>query len=109
MATGTMFTAAERNVRVPVIEPYLAPLPDPVRYGDVPTRAAKVQVVTFRYDMNHSADESFEGGGSFEHQHPSYEIRGRQHPWVERVNTAPPQHIAYGSLFTTERPSYGYS
>lgn len=43
---GIDMTPAERNVRVPITV-YPQQSPDPIRYGDTPSREAKNQVVTF--------------------------------------------------------------
>jgi hypothetical protein len=51
--------------------------------------------------MENSQDWRFQG------VNPDYvagasAVPGRQMPWDQRVNTAPPVHVAYGSLFTQE-------
>jgi hypothetical protein len=105
---GVTWTAAERNVRVPVI---LSPQesPDPIRDGATPARQAKVQVVTFAYDMgmmmgseDFAWGENVDIGGDL-----ASTPFGNHLVWRERSNIAPPQHVAYGSLFQTTPTLYG--
>lgn len=105
-AVGIRTTAGERNVRVPVIKPYQE-APDPIREGATPSRAAQVQVVTFARDMNASMGEDFILGNP-DYYNQAWTPYGRQAPWAERANIAPPQHVAYGSLFQYDPYVYGY-
>jgi hypothetical protein len=104
---GTVFTAGEKNVRVPILVlPQNAP--DPERQGAIPARPAMNQVATFTYDMGWSfGAEDFTWG---ENAHVTGELAsmpyGRQMTWDERSNIAPPQHMAYGSLFQFEPTVY---
>lgn len=91
---------AAKNVRV-VEQIFPQEAPDPIRDGAVPTRPARNQVVTFFADMENSQDWRFQA------TNPDYyagasAVPGRMMPWDQRVNTAPPSHVAYGSLFTQE-------
>lgn len=107
-AVGVAWTAGERNVRVPVEKPFQE-APDPIREGATPSRPAQVQVVTFANEMNASMAEDFTMGQGFpEFNDGAWTPYGRQAPWVERSNTAPPQHVAYGSLFQYDPYTYGY-
>lgn len=108
-ASVKTWTAGERNVRVPVlINPQEAP--DPIRQSDVPSRPARIQVATFTYD---TATWEAEGmvpdmdNANVEGVLASVPY-GRQAVWNERANIAPPQHVAYGSLFYSDPVTYGY-
>jgi hypothetical protein len=93
------WTAPERNVRVPVT---LAPqrVPDPPAQGaEAPSRRAMIQVVTFFNDMCLSQEERFTPI-DVNWSRMAWRPYGRRTtPWTERANIAPPQHVAYGSLF----------
>lgn len=104
---GVTWTPAERNVREDVIKP-AQEAPDPIREGATPSRVARVQVATFAYDMG----QAF---GAEDFTAPDLNFRSTRQtpgrgmlPWQERANTAPPQHVAYGSLFQYDPLTYGF-
>lgn len=109
-ASVKTWTAGERNVRVPVqVNPQEAP--DPIRQSDVLARPAMNQVATFSYDTASWEAESMVAGvdnANIEGVLASTPY-GRQAVWNERANIAPPQHVAYGSLFYTDTAVYGYA
>lgn len=103
------WTAGERNVRVPVlINPQEAP--DPIRQSDVPSRPARIQVATFSYDTASWEAEGMAAG--VDNANVAGVLAstpyGKQATWNERANIAPPQHVAYGSLFYSDPSVYGY-
>lgn len=103
---GVTWTPGERNVRVPVEEP-VQEAPDPIRYGATPARRSQVQVATFRYDQGQMVGtEGFEEMDLW-FRNRRQTLPGLQQPWTERANTAPPQHVAYGSLFQYDPTIYG--
>lgn len=105
---GFTWTPGYRNVRVPVQEPQQE-APDPIRQGATPSRPSKVQIATFRYDMNASMAEDFQNVDVIYPRAESVGVpRGRMEPFTERANIAPPQHVAYGSLFQAPANAYGY-
>lgn len=107
-AQGATWTAAERNVRVPLtFGPQESP--DPIREGATPARAAKVQVVTFAYDMGQQIGaEDFTFGENVDIRGDLASVPYGGHlAWGERANIAPPQHVAYGSLFQSTPTLYG--
>jgi len=107
-AQATTWTAAERNVRVP-LNIGAQDAPDPIRQGAVPSRQAKIQVVTYAYDMGLAVGtEDFAWGDNVDIRGDLASVPYGNHlPWRERANIAPPQHVAYGSLFQTTPTLYG--
>lgn len=108
-APEPVWTPAMRNVRVLVgVHPQQAP--EAPRQGDIPSRPAKLQIQTAFYDTNAWSAEGFAFG-----QAGNVDIEGDlasapyglQAPWNERANMAPPQHVAYGSLFYYQPTVYG--
>ena len=103
---GTNFrTMAERNVRI-VENIHPQESPDPPRDGAIPCRPSKNQVVTFFADMEVSSDWRFQAINPDWHHPGASRPAGRMAPWDARVNIAPPQHVAYGSLFTQDFAGY---
>jgi hypothetical protein len=102
------WTPATRNVRVPVgVSPQRAP--DAIAQGsDTPSRRAVVQVATAFFDTSYDMEERFLPIDVLRVNN-AWSPRGRQLPWIERANTVPPQHVAYGSLFVSAPTFYGYS
>lgn len=107
VAVGIRASAGEANVRVPVQKPFQE-APDPIREGATPARPAQVQVVTFSREFYDSHDSGAFIMGNPDYYNEAWTPYGRQAPWVERSNIAPPQHVAYGSLFQYEPYVYGY-
>jgi hypothetical protein len=102
-------TAGEANVRVPVT---VYPQEAPERgaqggaYGLIPSRPAQVQVVTFYHDQTRTQADSFQATILGPAPHAAVP-RGRMAPFGQRANIAVPPHVAYGSLFVQDGPTYG--
>lgn len=94
---GPLYTAAERNVRVPVgVSPQAAP--DPPAQGLIPSRHAYIPVVTFAYDMGVTLDDPRFQQPNFAWNPIVARPPGRQTPVTLRQNIAAPAHVAYGSM-----------
>lgn len=85
--------------------------PDPSEmggaYGEIPSRPAQSQVVTFFHDQNIAmGEESFIA--AIIPRSPGAAIpRGRMQPFDPRANIARPAAVAYGSLFEYRPQTYG--
>lgn len=102
-------TPGEANVRVPVrVSPQEAPEPGAQggAYGLIPSRPAMVQVVTFHHDQNSPEAGDFRAV-LLAPQPRASRPRGRMLPFGQRANIRVPSHAAYGSLFTSDDPTYG--
>lgn len=104
---GFTWTPGYRNVRPFVQEP-IQEAPDQVRYGATPARRPQVQVATFRYDMGEMFGAEDFTAPDLYFRSTRQSLPGGMTPWSERANTAPPQHVAYGSLFQYDPSTYGY-
>lgn len=95
---------AEKNAR-PFLDVFPQESPDPIRDGATPCRPARMPIVTFFADMEVSSDWRFQATNPDYYAGASV-VQGRNAPWDMRANTAPPQHVAYGSLFTQDSGGY---
>lgn len=94
---GPVWTAAERNVRVPVgVHAHAAP--DPPREGFTPSRPAMTQVVTFAYDTTVAMGDARFQAPNLVWNPVVARPPGRQAPHQLRQNIPVPAHIAYGSM-----------
>lgn len=106
-------TAEEHSVWQPItIGPQQAPDPSYMggAYGEIRSRPAMLRSMVFfhPYESENLA-EAFVLGINLEYQNRARPPRGRHTPWQERANIDIPQHVAYGSLFTSATPTYGYN
>lgn len=110
---GPVFMPGRLNVRVPEGGSRHA-APDPSlmggAYGEGRSRPAQVQVATTLSPWGCAMEDRFVFGplGNVEYT-PGVKIPlGVMQPHVERANITVPPHIAYGSLFAQDQPTYGY-
>ncbi len=101
---GVQRTAAERNVRI-IEQIFPQDSPDPIRRTSIPCRPSRRQIVTFFHDTQANSDARFQSINP-EYYAGASAVPGRNAAWDNRVNTAPPQHVAYGSLFTADAGGY---
>lgn len=95
------------HVRIPTINRGHR-APDPVRQGDVPSRPSLWDFTFFWHDQNKTQEESFTTGHIPRTPQVAL-MAGRQTADPTRANIRVPQHVAYGSLFTSSPTPYGYS
>lgn len=80
--------------------------PEPPRQGDVPSRASTFPLARWKHDQTVTQEDRFVAiivGPAPRATYP----RGRQAPQFPRSNIRVPSHVAYGSLFTSDEPTYG--
>lgn len=110
-APETTWWASEANVREPVqVYPHQSPEPGAQggAFGEIPSRVAMVQVVTFHHNQQPMGAESFVA--AWRDTFPGRDIqtpRGRQTGFGARANIPRPPAVAYGSLFSAAS-SYPY-
>lgn len=88
-----------------------SPPPDPATqggaHGDLQSRPARVQVVGFFHPYEYVMAERFVYT-DVNLDPRVWIVPGRMEPFDQRMNIEIPQHVAYGSLFQSAQPTYGY-
>lgn len=112
---GPIYMPGRLNVRVPVQKSVHA-APDASQmggaYGEIRSRPANVQVATTLAPLEYQGELRFVYGeiGNVGGYNPAAWIpNGGMAPQIDRANIDVPAHVAYGSLFTSQTPTYGYA
>lgn len=77
-------------------------------YGDIRARPSRVQIAGSFHPYDYVMEDRFVFADLHDVRNLAWLPQGQMQAFDQRTNIEVPQHVAYGSLFQTATPSYGY-